>query len=207
MSKGRWIAGGCLGVTVLACGATGALFAVASNAVGALDGASVACSGQPVPGAAPYVSGGAQRVISFEHQASGGWAYAGTLLPHSFPDAEEASEATLVFCSEPSEREVIESCSYDGGTIVRRTAHSRRTRLVEAAAGRVVREIAVVGHAADACPESVAIGGGGGGVSVRVLGVPLATVGEDEVLPNERTQEGAEPAPIDVEAAFGDLVI
>ena len=207
MSKGRWMAGGCLGITVLACAGTGGLVMMGSRAVGAVQAAGVACDGQPVPGAAAYVPGAAQHVVGFERQSSGVWSYAGTMIPHAWADAESADEATLVFCfDEDAEEAAVESCSYDGGTVVRRVGYTRRTQLVEASTGRLVRELAMPGGAPAPCPESVALGGGGGGVSVRVLGIPVTTVGEDPVLPTERVQEGAEPERADVQTAFGDLV-
>ncbi|HBQ11985.1 MAG: hypothetical protein RLP09_47505 [Sandaracinaceae bacterium] len=207
-SAKKWIGFGCLGVVVLSCVGMIVLMVVASNAVAGIDGASVACAGQPVPGAPAYVPGGPQRVLAFQHQESGNWSYAGTLFPHEFPDAESAEEATLVACFEPESSAVeIETCNYHGGYVVRRYQFHRPVRVMAASTGQLVREMDITGDAPAACPEQVATGGGGGGVSVRLLGIPVATLGEEDPAPTEQDQVGSAVSARVVGDALRDLVL
>lgn len=196
----KWLGIGCLALVVLFCVGSGGVLVYASRQVGALADASRACDGQPVPGAS---AGGATRVLGFEHEESGGWGYAGTLVPNRFPDATTASEATLVFCFEPDVRTVVEECAYVDGTVVRRYGHARQVRAVSTVDGSVLRTATVSGPPPDACPETVSTATGGG-IGVRVLGIPVASVGG--AAAPETVIEGGEMRPLDVETAFLDLV-
>lgn len=196
----RWLALGCVLVVLVGCLATGGVLFYASRQVGAVNDAAVACSGTPVPGTS---AGGPTRVLGFAHSDTGAWGYAATLVPNRFPNATVASEATLVFCFEPPTRAVVEECAYEDGTVVRRYGHSREVRLVSALDARVLRTTTVSGAAPDACPTTVTTATGGG-IGVRVMGIPVGSVGGAPAP--ETVIEGGEVRAIEVEAAFGDLV-
>lgn len=196
----RGLALGCVAVVILGCLGTAGVLFYASRQVRAVNDAAVACSGSAVPGAS---AGGPTRVIGFAHSDSGAWGYAATLVPNRFPNAAVASETTLVFCFEPPTRAVVEECAYQDGTVVRRYGHSREVRLVSAVDGRVLRSATVSGSAPDACPETVTTATGGG-IGVRVMGIPVGSVGGAPAP--ETVIEGSEVRAIDVESVFADLV-
>ena len=196
----RWLGLGCLALVIVACLTSAGVLFYASRQVGALADASVACRGIPVGG----VSASAPTlVLGFAQADSGSWNYAGTLVPNRFPSATRADESTIVFCFGPDARTVLEECGYRDGTVVRRYGHSREVRAVGAIDGRVLRAVNVSGPVAEACPATVTTATGGG-IGVRVMGIPIGSVGGAPAP--ETVLEGGEMRPVDVETAFGDLV-
>lgn len=176
----RFIAIGCLSVVLLGCVGFGILMIIGVIATSAVDDATLACNGQPVPGARP--SGTTpSTALAFTRGDAGSWIYAGTELPTAWSSPNTASDASLVFCFEPEELTEIETCNYDAGAIVRRRALTRRVRAVDPATGTTLREITLAGPPPNACPD---------------------------VLYNSGVflYDGAAPGQPDFVAAMGDLV-
>ena len=71
---------------------------IASRSIGAVQGASVACTGQVVAGAPAYRAHASNVVAAFEHNSLGNWTYFQAILPTQWPHAENASDASVVFC-------------------------------------------------------------------------------------------------------------
>jgi hypothetical protein len=110
-----------------------------------------ACSGSPVPGAAPYVAGGPQRVAVIE-SVGGGWqGVVGAQLPLGV-HADSPSTATLVLCLDADTQVTLETCDYPPDTTLRRVAHERHARLVVAQTGVVLADEALRGSAPTDCP-------------------------------------------------------
>ena len=172
----------------------------------AIEPAAAACRGEPVPEAAPYTPGGAQRFAFFQN-TDRGWRLDLGRRDTSLPLAENVAEATLTVCLGASETVSLERCSYVDGHVVERRQPSRRVRVVATQSGQTVRETLVAGNPPADCPETFSTGGGGGGgVSVRVLGIPVASVGgEDEVEATPEILEGTAAGHAHFSAAFADL--
>lgn len=199
----RWLKIGCLAAVVLGCLGTGILFAVAHRAVGAVQDAEVACSGAPVPGA---TGGGPTRALGFVRDAAGArFHYAGTLLPSAFTRATAASEATVVLCIEPDVRTTVEECSYVDGSSITRYRHAREVRAVAAADGHLLRSMLVSGPEPAACPDALDTGSGGPGIGVRVMGVPVGTVGGGPSAPTQEAYDGGSVSAEDLAPVFADL--
>lgn len=154
----RFVAIGCLAVTLLGCMGFGILMLIGVAATSAVDGATLACNGQPVPGARP-ASSAPSSTLAFSRGDSGAWIYAGSELPSAWSSPSAASDASLVFCFEPESLTEVETCNYDSGAIVRRRAPTRRVRAVDPATGSTLREITLAGPPPDACPEVLYHGG------------------------------------------------
>lgn len=148
----RVIAIGCLGITLLGCIGFGVLMLIGVAATSAVDDATLACNGQPVPGARPAGST-PTSALAFSHGDSGAWIYAGSELPSTWASPSTASDASLVFCFEAEALTEVETCNYDSGAIVRRRAPTRRVRAVDPATGSTLREVTLAGPPPDACPE------------------------------------------------------
>lgn len=194
---------GCLGLTAVGCLGSAALLVVASRGVDAVADAASVCDGAPRPLNPAYAPAGPHLVLGFVHDA--GWRYGGSALPTSLARASSADEASLVFCMEPERIDVVETCAYEGGTLVTRRRHARDVRLVSARDATVLRAVGVAGTEPPPCPGSVTTGGGGGGVGIRVMGIPVASVGGGGAEPETELVGGA-VGPAEIGAAFADLV-
>ena len=184
----RFLTIGCASVAGLCCVGSGVLFAIGARATGAVQDASHACDGVPVPEAAGAAST-PTRVLAFTRGRSR-WSYAGTELPTSHTDATTVAEASLVFCFEEEEQHEIEACPYDSGIVLHRMVRTRRVRAVDPRTAAVLREAPLSGAMPDACPGSVG--------SVTAYGVRLGS--------SDRESIGPAPGHADIVAQFGDLV-
>lgn len=132
-----------------------------------------ACDGQPVPGAASFVPGGAARLLAYTHNSTAGWTWGLTLTPNAYRAASR-QEASLVLCAEEPRRVVVGRCEVsttggpgigvrvlgvrvatigaNGGTATyNQTQTQLPVRLVDAATGLVRINDVIVGDAPRSC--------------------------------------------------------
>lgn len=196
---------GCLVLILGQCLLGGAFLALGRWIAGPIEGAGVACSGQPVPGAAA----GPTRVLAFlRSDVSDDFYVRPALVEAPWVDAETAEAATVVVCVERDEPTTVETCNYVDGSVYTRVRHARRARAVSALDGHTLAETVVYGDEPAACPASIETGGGGGpSIGIRVMGIPVASVGGAEAHGATSEQlDGGDVGSAHLIAALGSAV-
>lgn len=188
LAKNKVLIFGCVGLLGFCCIGSIVIGLFAWRATSKIAPANVACAGQPVPGSRPYLPHTAPTVASFEHNSQANWTFLGSVMPTSWPSADEPSQVSVVFCFEPEQRDLIETCTYEQGSLVRRYRFRRQVRAVAASTGVVLRSTDVVGHDPDPCASALSVTTRRGRTSTR----------DDE-------DEGDSVGAIEIEASFGDL--
>lgn len=200
-TRKKKVAVGCLG----ALGLVAALLGWASWRMSSFRDSFVVCDGGTIAGAPAYERGTMRGTAWFQDGES--WRYAGgSLVPSEFPPADTSDEASLVLCIGAPEQREIEKCDYAGGAVILRRQEVRRVRAVESRTGSEMLDVEVLGSSPDLCPASYSAGPARGGVSVRLAGIPVATLGGSDERPSNATYDGGEVSSLEVADALTNLL-
>ncbi len=152
---------------------------------------------------------GAPRVVSFVKRR-GEWDYNyNNDMPREIERADGLDDADLVLCLDEATVETVESCAFGPSpdkvvAVYTRKQETRPAWLIDPARRVVVARQTVRGGAPEACPAEVG-GGGGGGVGIKVLGIPVASIGGQGEAVADKTLLGSPVGKRHVREAFAQL--